>query len=86
MASRFPTKSLRIRRNKNAEWEQGKMTNGGWFEFHAGGTPFAFPIDVEATSVYDEVLTDALKSVEVIHLCDVSSPTQYLFWLTSSTG
>ncbi len=37
--------------------------NGAYFEFREGA-PFRFPIEVEVTSVFDEVLTDTIGSIE----------------------
>lgn len=61
--SRFPTKRLRLKLD-GQQWVDGTPVHGSYFEFR-DGAPFRFPIEVEVTSIVDEVLTDWIQSIEV---------------------
>jgi hypothetical protein len=61
-ASRFPTKALRLK--IGGEWREGWPVHGSYFEFR-DGAPFTFPMEVEITSVFGEVLTDRIESLQV---------------------
>ncbi|EWM30607.1 Barwin-related endoglucanase [Nannochloropsis gaditana] len=60
-ASRFPTKALRLK--MGGEWREGWPVHGSYFEFR-DGAPFTFPMEVEITSVFGEVLTDWIESLQ----------------------
>jgi len=61
-ASRVPTKSLRFKIGE--EWKEGTPVHGSYFEFR-DGAPFSFPMEVEVTSVFGEVLKDKIVSLQV---------------------
>lgn len=61
--TRFPTKRLRIKLD-GQQWVDGTPVHGSYFEFREGA-PFRFPVEVEVTSVHNEVLTDWISSIEV---------------------
>jgi hypothetical protein len=46
------------------KWKQGKPVHGSYFEFR-DGAPFSFPMEVEVTSVFGEVLKDKITSLQV---------------------
>jgi len=61
-AARVPTKALRLKVGE--EWKEGTPVHGSYFEFR-DGAPFSFPIEVEVTSVFGEVLKDEIVSLQV---------------------
>ena len=61
-ASRYPTKAIRLK--IGGRWLDGQPVHGSYFEFREGA-PFAFPLEVEVTSVFGEVLTDKIASLQV---------------------
>lgn len=65
--ARFPTKRLRLKLD-GQQWVDGTPVHGSYFEFREGA-PFRFPVEVEVTSIVDEVLTDWIQSIEVRPLC-----------------
>ncbi|KAM3568941.1 hypothetical protein VYU27_008950 [Nannochloropsis oceanica] len=60
-AARVPTKALRLKVGE--EWKEGTPVHGSYFEFR-DGAPFSFPIEVEVTSVFGEVLKDEIVSLQ----------------------
>lgn len=67
--ARFPTKRLRLKLD-GQQWVDGTPVHGSYFEFREGA-PFRFPVEVEVTSIVDEVLTDWIQSIEVRSLCKI---------------
>jgi hypothetical protein len=61
LSHRYPTKRLRLKLD-GQQWVDGTPVHGSYYEFR-NGAPFRFPVEVEVTSVFGEVLTDWIDSI-----------------------